>query len=150
MIQRIQSIYLLIVAVLMVVCLCNPLGSLINVNNEISEFTNLYIVTVDGMKDYTPWALFVLLFIVAIIAFVTIFLFKKRMLQIRLTIFGSILLLGYYVTLLVFATTVLSEDVSYTPSWLVCLPFVAIVLNWLAIRSIGADEALVKAYDRLR
>ena len=150
MIQRIQSIYLLIVAVLMVVCLCNPLGSLINVNNEISEFTNLYIVTADGMKDYTPWALFVLLFIVAIIAFVTIFLFKKRMLQIRLTIFGSILLLGYYVTLLVFVTTVLSEDVSYTPSWLVCLPFVAIVLNWLAIRSIGADEALVKAYDRLR
>jgi hypothetical protein len=24
------------------------------------------------------------------------------------------------------------------------------VLNWLAIRAIGADEALVKAYDRLR
>ena len=150
MIQRIQSIYLLVVAILMIVCLCNPVGSLISANNEISEFTNLYIATADGMKDYTPWALFALLFIVAIIAFVTIFLFKKRMLQIRLTIFGSILLFGYYVTLLIFATTVLSEDVSYTPSWVVCLPFAAIVLNWLAIRSIGADEALVKAYDRLR
>ena len=29
-------------------------------------------------------------------------------------------------------------------------PFISIILNWLAIRGIGADEALVKAYDRLR
>ena len=150
MIQRIQSVYLLAVSFLMDVCLCNPIGSLVGVGNELSEFTNLCITTTEGVKDYTPWALFALLLIVSILAFITIFLYKKRMLQIRLTIFSSILLIGYYVTLLVFATTVLSDEVSFTPSWVVCLPFVAIVLNWLAIRGIGADEALVKAYDRLR
>ena len=36
----------------------------------------------DGTKDYAPWALFVILLVVAVLAFGTIFLFKKRMLQI--------------------------------------------------------------------
>ena len=72
------------------------------------------------------------------------------MLQIRLTIFSTILLIGYYITLIAFAYLMLPNDSSFSASWSVCLPFVAIILNWLAIRAIGADEALVKAYDRLR
>mgnify|MGYP003305421793 FL=1 len=150
MIQRIQSIYLLVVTILMIVCMCNPVGSILTPDNEISTFTNLCITTAEGNSNYAPWALFVLLLIIALLALVTIFLFKKRMLQIRLTIFSSILLIGYYVVFVVFVTTMLADDASFTPSWLVCLPFAALILNWLAIRSIGADEALVKAYDRLR
>lgn len=150
MIQRIQSIYLLVVTILMIVCMCNPVGAILTPDNEISTFTNLCITTPEGNSNYAPWALFVLLLIIALLALVTIFLFKKRMLQIRLTIFSSILLIGYYVIFVVFVTTMLADDASFTPSWLVCLPFVALILNWLAIRSIGADEALVKAYDRLR
>ncbi len=150
MIQRIQSIYLLMVTILMVICMCNPIGSIITPNNEISTFTNLYITMAEDAKNYAPWALFVVLLIISLLALVTIFLFKKRMLQIRLTIFSSILLIGYYIMLILFVNTMLSDNTSFTPSWLVCLPFVALILNWLAIRSIGADEALVKAYDRLR
>lgn len=149
MIQRIQSIYLLVVSILMVICLCNPVASLVNGNNEISEFTNLCINMTDGTKNYAPWALFVLLLLAAVLSFVTIFLFKKRMVQIRLTIFSCILLIGYYITLACFLF-MLTEDTTFSASWTVCLPFVGIILNWLAIRAIGADEALVKAYDRLR
>ena len=129
--------------------MCNPVGSIIANTNEISEFGNLYITLPDGTKDYAPWALFVILLVVAVLAFVTIFLFKKRMLQIRLTIFSSVVLIGYYLVMaaLIFMT---AEETSFTPSWTICLPFVGIILNWLAIRGIGADEALVKAYDRLR
>ena len=149
MIQRIQSVYLLVVSILMVICMCNPVGSIIASTNEISEFGNLFITLPDGTKDYAPWALFVILLVVAVFAFVTIFLFKKRMLQIRLTIFSSVVLIGYYLVMaaLIFMT---AEETSFTPSWTICLPFVGIILNWLAIRGIGADEALVKAYDRLR
>ena len=149
MIQRIQSIYLLVVSILMVICMCNPVGSIIASTNEISEFGNLFITLPDGTKDYAPWALFVILLVVAVLALVTIFLFKKRMLQIRLTIFSSVVLIGYYLVMaaLIFMT---AEETSFTPSWTICLPFVGIILNWLAIRGIGADEALVKAYDRLR
>jgi len=149
MIQRIQSVYLLVVTILMIICMCNPVGSIIASTNEISEFGNLCITLPDGTKDYAPWALFAILMVVAILSFVTIFLFKKRMLQIRLTIFSSIMLIGYYLALVALAL-MLAEGTSFTPSWIICLPFVAIVLNWLAIRGIGADEALVKAYDRLR
>ena len=149
MIQRIQSVYLLVITILMIICMCNPVGSIIASTNEISEFGNLCITLPDGTKDYAPWALFAILMVVAILSFVTIFLFKKRMLQIRLTIFSSIMLIGYYLALVALAL-MLAEGTSFTPSWIICLPFVAIVLNWLAIRGIGADEALVKAYDRLR
>lgn len=149
MIQRIQSVYLLVVAILMIICLCNPVGSIIAADNQISEFTNLFIAMPDGSKSYDPWALFTILLIVAIVAFVTIFLFKKRMLQIRLTIFSSVLLIGYYMALVAFIF-MLAEDTTFSASWTICLPLVGIILNWLAIRGIGADEALVRAYDRLR
>lgn len=149
MIQRIQSVYLLVVTILMIVCMCSPVGSIIASTNEISEFGNLCITMPDGTKDYAPWALFVILLVVAILSFGTIFLFKKRMLQIRLTIFSSVVLIGYYMALVAFIF-MFAEDTSFTPSWTICLPFIGIVLNWLAIRGIGADEALVKAYDRLR
>ena len=149
MIQRIQSVYLLVVTILMVICMCRPVGSIIASTNEISEFGNLCITMPDGTKDYAPWALFVILLIVAILSFGTIFLFKKRMLQIRLTIFSSVVLIGYYMALIAYIF-MLAEDTSFTPSWIICLPFIGIILNWLAIRGIGADEALVKAYDRLR
>ncbi len=149
MIQRIQSVYLLVVTILMIICLCNPIGSIIASDNQISSLTNLYIAMPDGSKAYEPWALFTILLIVAIVAFVTIFLFKKRMLQIRLTIFSSVLLIGYYMALTAFIF-MFAEDTTFSASWTVCLPLVSLILNWLAIRGIGADEALVKAYDRLR
>lgn len=149
MIQRIQTLYLLAVTILMIVCMCNPVGSIIASTNEISEFGNLFITLPDGTKDYATWALFAILMVVAVLSFTTIFLFKKRMLQIRLTIFSSVVLIGYYLALVAYIF-MLAENTTFTPSWLICLPFVSIILNWLAIRGIGADEALVKAYDRLR
>ena len=149
MIQRIQSIYLLVVTILTIVCMCSPVGSIIANTNEISEFGNLFITIPDGTKDYAPWALFVILLVVAILSFGTIFLFKKRILQIRLTIFNSVMLIGYYLALIAYIF-MLAEDTSFTPSWTICLPLISIILNWLAIRAIGADEALVRAYDRLR
>lgn len=150
MIQRIQSVYLLIVTILLVVCLCTPVGSYIASDYSVSQFTNLTIIAPDGAKDYAPWALFAILLVAALLAFTTIFLFKNRMLQIRLTIFSTILLLGYYATLVAFIFMLKDETMTYTASWTVCLPAVAIILNWLAIRAIGKDEVLVKAYDRLR
>ncbi len=149
MIQRIQSVYLLVVTVLMIICMCSPVGSIIAADNQISEFGNLSIAMPDGSKVYDPWALFVILLIVAAVSCITIFLYKKRMLQIRLTIFSSVLLVGYYLALAAYIF-LLAEDTTFSASWTICLPAVAIILNWLAIRGIGADEALVRAYDRLR
>lgn len=149
MIQRIQTVYLLAVAILAVVMMSTPLGSFVTPDYHMSELNNLAVVSEEGVSDYAPWALFALLSVTAILALVTIFLFKKRMLQIRLTLFNMLVLVGYYVTLVVFVLN-LKGDASFVPSWTVCLPLVSIILSWLAIRAIGKDEMLVKAYERLR
>ena len=52
MIQRIQSVYLLAVSILMIICMCNPVGSIIAADNQISEFNNLFIAMPDGSKVY--------------------------------------------------------------------------------------------------
>ena len=150
MIQRIQSVYLLVVTILLIVCMCTPVGAYIAEDYSVSKFTNLCIVSADGVKDYAPWAIFVILVVAALLSFTTIFMFKKRMLQIRMTIFSTILLVGYYATLITFIFMLKDDSMTFSASWTLCLPFVAIILSWLAIRAIGKDEVLVKAYDRLR
>lgn len=149
MIQRIQTVYLFFVAVVLIVCMCMPVSYFIGPEQIVSKMTNLAIVAQDGSVNYAPWALFVILLVSAALALFTIFLFKKRMLQIRLTVFSTILLIGYYITLGVFIY-MLKGDAHFRVALGACLPFIAIVLNWLAIRAIGKDEMLVKAYERLR
>jgi len=149
MIQRIQTVYLFFVAVVLIVCMCMPVSYFIGPEQIVSKMTNLAIVAQDGSANYAPWALFVILLVSAALALFTIFLFKKRMLQIRLTVFSTILLIGYYITLGVFIY-MLKGDAHFRVALGACLPFIAIVLNWLSIRAIGKDEMLVKAYERLR
>jgi hypothetical protein len=149
MIQRIQTVYLLVVAILMVVVMSLPVGSFVAADYTATVFNNLSLVAPDGTADYEPWAMFAILMVSAVVTLGTIFLYKKRMLQIRLTIFNIILLLGYYGTLVTFVFMLKGEN-SFTPSWTVILPLISIILDWLAIRAIGKDEMLVKAYERLR
>ncbi|WP_455997845.1 DUF4293 domain-containing protein [Phocaeicola barnesiae] len=149
MIQRIQTVYLLVVAILMVVMMSLPVGSFVAADYTATVFNNLSLVAPDGTADYEPWAMFAILMVSAVVTLGTIFLYKKRMLQIRLTIFNIILLLGYYGTLVTFVFMLKGEN-SFTPSWTVILPLISIILDWLAIRAICKDEMLVKAYERLR
>ncbi|KAB4200027.1 DUF4293 domain-containing protein, partial [Bacteroides uniformis] len=100
----------------------------------------------------STWGLFGILLLSALVAFCTIFLFRNRMLQIRMTIFSSILLIGYYIAFCVFMF-ILKGDLDATAfqlGWALCLPVVAIILNYLAFRAIYKDEVMVKAADRLR
>ena len=150
MIQRIQTVYLLIVANFYGADDVLFLWDIFIRETSVSDMTNLAVIAPDGTMNYAPWALFAILMVVAILSLVTIFLYRKRMLQIRLTLFSSIILVGYYVTLAAFVWGTLKECGSFTPSWTLCLPLISIILNWLAIRAIGKDEMLVKAYERLR
>ena len=144
MIQRIQSVYLLLVTVLLVVTLCLPAGEFIGSDGIVAHvFKPLGVTLADGGFQST-WGLFGIL--------CTIFLFRNRMLQVRMTIFGSLLLIGYYIAFVVFVF-ILKEDLNVTSfqlGWALCLPAVCIILNYLAFRSIYRDELMVKAADRLR
>ena len=130
MIQRKQSVYLLLAVIAIVCALCLPIG---------------YFV------DEATWGLFALLVLGAIIPACTIFLFRNRRLQMRMTLFHILLLVGYYFVLLLFCS-VLKKDLNSTFqfNWAICLPMVAIILDWLAFGAIRHDDEMVKAVDRLR
>ena len=151
MIQRIQSVYLLLVAILLVVALCIPVGSYLCPNGFEAGFTNLGVRMEDG-RLLSSWGMFALLLFSAIVALGTIFLFRNRVLQIRMTIFNSILLVGYYVAAIAFIFILKGklEASGFQLGWALCLPAVCIVLNYLAFRGIYKDEVMVKAADRLR
>ena len=101
---------------------------------------------------YPAWGLFALTAIIAIIALVTIFLYKKRILQIRLCVFNALLILGFYgfFAFLIYSLKGDMEGASVSVKIALSFPLVNLILDYLAIRNIGADEALVRSLDRLR
>ena len=138
MIQRIQSIYLFIVFILSIVQCFYPFAS----EGEMA-------LGVSNCVIYAGISV-----IIPLMAIVSIFMFKKRILQMRLCSFNVILMIfqilsmgGYFY----FATTI-QETEEYTKNVLLvtALPFINIILTYLAIRAIGKDEALVRSLDRLR
>lgn len=149
MIQRIQSVYLLLVTALLIASMCLPVGGFIGVDGATYVFKPLGVVANETF--YSTWGVFGILLLSAIVAFATIFLFRNRMLQIRMSIFNSILLIGYYMAFLAFMFVFKKDlNASFQVSWALCLPVICIILNYLAIRAIGRDEVMVKAADRLR
>lgn len=147
MIQRIQTVYLLIVTGLLITAMCLPMGYFIEGAGE-HPFKAMG-MEVNGTFQST-WGLFGILMLSTLVAFATIFLFKNRMLQIRMTIFNSLLLVGYYIAFMAFYFALKSDVNMFRIGWALCLPLIAIILNILAVRAIGRDEVMVKAADRLR
>lgn len=150
MIQRIQTVYLLLTTGLLIASMCLPMGTFIGMD-ALSTYTLKPLGLEYNGELYSTWAMFGILLLATIVIVGTIFLFKNRMLQIRMTIFSSILLIGYYLTFLAFMFVLKDElNATFRISWALCLPLVSIIFNYLAIRAIGRDEVMVKAADRLR
>ena len=80
MLQRIQTVYLLIIVALTVATLFLPLAVL-QQGDALFSFDASGLSTMIGEPEllYPAWGLFALTAIIAIIALVTIFLYKKRM-----------------------------------------------------------------------
>ena len=91
--------------------------------------------------------------VIALVAFITIFLFRNRILQIRFCIFNAILMIGFYALLGYYywnAQKVAGAHFDLNLKIALTFPVVSIILDYLAIRNIGADEALVRSLERLR
>ncbi|MFP4556631.1 MAG: DUF4293 domain-containing protein [Bacteroidales bacterium] len=153
MIQRIQSVYLLVAGIFLVFLLFNPIAEIIRSADEaIFELRFLGLVNEAGETEkLSILPLSILISLCIAITFITIFLFKKRMLQIRLCVINIVLLLGleglmfYYVFV---AQNELEGDVSY--KLLIVFPVVSAILVYLALRATAKDEALVRSLNRLR
>lgn len=151
MIQRIQSVYLLLVAILMAAATFSPLLELTGEDKATYIFSSLGIGQLFAIQ-YPTWGVVFFAGLSALLALVNIFLYKKRKLQMRVGTLTSLLILFFYVTLYVYFSDYTTEyklEFSSFQFGLV-LPIVALILNVLAILRIKKDENLVKSLDRIR
>lgn len=152
MIQRIQSVYLLIVALLMGSIFIYPFAELLGANGQlfIINFNGLSIENEEGMYLLTIPPMILLILIVSI-SFLSIFLYKKRVIQMRINFINLMLMLGYlglnYYYIQNFSKQ-LDGIVSYQVTAI--FPIISAILTYLAIRAIGKDEALIRSMDRIR
>jgi len=152
MIQRIQSLYLLVVSILMGSLFMFPIAQLFGPESEIYEFYFNGLRLMDSAEQYVvTWPPMLLLCVIVLISFVSIFLFKKRVLQMRVNLFNIILMLGY-VGLNYFYIRNFDKqmDGEVVYQLIAVFPIISIILTYLAIRSIGKDEALIRSIDRIR
>jgi hypothetical protein len=154
MIQRIQTVYLVLAAFLLLLMFSNPLAQIILPDkNYLTLMNNRIFSPVDeAFKSFPTWPLSIFLGVIVCIEMVTIFLYKKRILQKRfcrfnlLMMFGLLALVWYY-TRFALGTWHGTKSVFL---WPVVCPMISIVLNYLAMRAIQKDEDLVRSYDRIR
>lgn len=150
MIQRKQTIFLLIALVLTICCLCMPIAGF-NQHIGIEEKTlyNLWI-TNNGTHDFSVWGLFAILLATCPINIIAIFSYRNRIIQSRFCVFNILLLLGWYVVYAVSVIGLKQDDGSVAIHVAAIFPLLSIILYFMAKRAILADEALVKAADRIR
>lgn len=147
MIQRIQTLYILLAGVLAAILFQLKLADL-TVNSELMEFYAKGILKGEELV-FSGLPLLLFIGIISLLHLVVIFLYKKRILQIRLLVFTIILLLGLFGMFFYFTYAGL-EGAKVAFKIPVAFPLVAIILDWLAIRAIGKDEALIRSLNRIR
>ena len=123
MIQRKQTVFLLLAAIL---------GVLVIVN-------------------YPMWPLCLLALVASSLSIFTIFKFKRRPLQARLSVFAAVLFLLWYPAVLLVNKFMMPSGLQFdiVNIW-GALPAISAILCILARKGIMDDERLVRAADRIR
>jgi hypothetical protein len=155
MIQRIQSVYLFLTTILSVLFLkgnilsfIDKAGTTINLTFNAIEQTSVSGGSTLIEKVY-PLAIAVIL--IAILSFATIFIYKKRIIQILL-----IRILIVFVIFLIIACAhsayliITKNSAELVPGIRMVFPVLMLIFLILALRGIRKDDDLVKSYDRLR
>lgn len=143
MIQRIQTVYLLVVAFF-------ALGLTFIVNLWKQNDATVFVFDLLSYKDYLLKVVPVLFLVVAVLAIVSILMFSNRKLQFvlnRFNILTNLILLG----ILLYYLLSLSGEMNISEKGIgVFIPIVNVFLLVLANKAIQKDENLVKSVDRLR
>lgn len=152
MIQRIQTIFLLAAIA------CISAMSYLHVAELVTTDASIYIFNLRGYfhetaggaleRELNCWSLFAMAQLINLFLLATIFLFKHRIVQMRLCVYNMILSLGLMgMTFFVVSHTSNVSMVAYKAP--VVFPAVAFILILLAFRAIRRDHILTQ-FDRLR
>lgn len=150
MIQRIQTVYLLIALILMVVCSCVPVGSFFPEGmGAAAPMYNIAILNAESW-DFSVIGLFAILAASAATTVLAIFGFNNRKAQARKCTITIILLLLWVALYAIMGWVVGKEGHVFEMDYTAVLPVICIILSMLARRAIIADEKLVRSVDRIR
>lgn len=158
MIQRIQTLYLLTVVVIAIVLIwLNPSYARFDKSGK-NTFTELRYCSTDIYENSeTPtqvgkWINVIVIGSIGIGSLVSIFLFNKRELQKKLSIYMC-LLGALLILIMVMDYNAMNHqfkgNTNY-PGILGVFPLLTIIFNFLAWRNIRKDEQMLKSMDRIR
>lgn len=156
MIQRVQSIYLLLAGILPAFTFCLPLARFST--SDPQSYATLYGLSVQlfgqvtlASEVETPWILLAAACFCTLLPLITIFKFKNRRRQIK-NAKGQLYALTVFYLVFVGYCYVLANgaDVSFSLCIGSLFPLLSYAFTWLALRAIRKDEALVRSADRIR
>lgn len=155
MIQRIQSLYLSLTTILSLLFLNGSFLSFINKSGSVIKVTFTGIIRDSGGQglELTQkiWPLSVLIILIPVLSFVTIFLYKNRKIQLWLGLSVIILIIGFISLSIFYSWSVINDSVAeIVPGYKMAIPLVMLIFAVLAYRGIKKDDHLIKSYDRLR
>lgn len=155
MIQRIQTIYLLLATVLMSLAFFLP-----TIHFTTAEGTAVFrfyeLVGADGVVEQVPSYLMFLTLLTMVLPLYIIFRYKNRLHQIRFCVVEMVLQVGVLILAALYCYRLFTLFLDTTAAfameirWPLFCPLVALLFVWLAMRAIFRDEMLVRAADRIR
>lgn len=142
MIQRKQTLFLLLAAIVLCIVLFLPLGYTEeqNVRTSFSAFCG---------DSYSLFGYGATLLAAIIIALADIFLWNNRPLQMRIATLDLLLVILSYGVFFIYHSTA-DKTIHYTVQIANFLPIIAIFSLALAIQGIRKDEKLIKSLNRIR
>lgn len=154
MIQRIQTVYLLIAEILIGVLFFVPFGEIAVKAGSIyqCDIRGIYLEGVPKPEIiYSSLPVDILWAVSLILILATIFLFKNRVLQMTLAKINIFLMLGLGGLIFYYVWSI-AKQLSGVYSFTIFLvfPIIAAILIYLSFRAIDKDEKLVRSIDRIR
>lgn len=156
MIQRRQTIFMLLSAISCALLFFMPLAI---VKGTSVDFTIWGWSTINDPKSYV-WPIVVLTILMTVLPFVSMFLYKKRMLQVRLCriemllniVFVGLVFLVYDKDYILAIQSIENdpETLKLACSFGLLMPVLSLIFEVFAIRGIKKDIDLLKSVDRLR
>lgn len=156
MIQRIQTVYLLLTIVVGTVMFFVPLLDFVNEDMvfsfNIRGISSTNNESVELSTGYLP--LLFLNIISILISAIAIFLYKNRPLQIKICRI-NMFLISLFLIMVVFISQKFEDQLGASNQNIsfgfgAVLPFISIVLLTLAVKAIKKDEELIRSVDRIR
>jgi hypothetical protein len=157
MIQRKQTLYLFFAGLVTLILLFIPFGKFFIGDDPCFEYNAFTVKTIsEKTVILSTIGNAVLLIATSVLSFITIFLYKKRKLQIKLISFNMLLVLVAICTIMyVYPNLVFTKNINFVDTTLgynyaILISFVSAIGLYFAKKAILKDEALLKSAERLR